>query len=66
MQLNLDKTVVLVAATRALADLPVGYEAEQLQTMVDILSSEQSKFIRQTIGLDDYEYSLIECYLEEV
>jgi len=68
MLLKLDKTVVLVAATKALtqhyADTD-NFTEETLQQIVDVLSSKNSKFI-QSVFLDEYEYELIEKFLEDV
>lgn len=68
MEIKLDKTVLLVAATKALAKLDNDYDiyAENtLQEIVDLLSSKNSKFI-QSVSLDSYEYSLIEPFLEDI
>ena len=65
MQIKLDKTVVLVAATRALSVAKWGREIADLQRIVDILSTENSRFI-QSVVLDEYEYELIEVYLQEI
>jgi hypothetical protein len=68
MQLKLDKTTVLVAATKALLVLDKDneiYAEDTLQEIVDVLSGRNSEFI-QSIGLDSYEYGLIEPFLEEI
>lgn len=72
MQLLLDKTVALVAATRALVQeesLPENlkdvHAIDCLQCIVDVLSSKKSKFLLH-IYLNHREYELIEQYLEEV
>jgi hypothetical protein len=68
MQLKLDKTIVLVAATKALLVLDKDneiYAEDTLQEIVDVLSGRNSEFI-QSIELDPYEYSLIEPFLENV
>lgn len=69
MQIKLDKTVLLVAATKALSEIkkqndPPMIECD-LQEIVDLLSSKNSKFI-QSVSLDSYEYSLIEPFLEDI
>lgn len=66
MQTKLDKTVVLVAATRALTKSSLElYELTTMQRIVDILSSEKAGHI-QSVILTDYEYELLEHYLEGV
>jgi hypothetical protein len=68
MPIKLDKTVVLVAATKALLVLDKDneiYAEDTLQEIVDVLSGKKSEFI-QSIGLDSYEYSLIEPFLEVI
>jgi hypothetical protein len=63
MQYTLDKTVVLVAATKAMK-FNHWYDLE-VQRVVDILSKPQANLIT-SVSLDDYIYELIEQYLEEV
>lgn len=68
MKLKLDKTVVLVAATKALTQHYVdtdNFTEDTLQKVVDVLSSKNSRFI-QSVVLDEYEYELIEPFLEDV
>lgn len=63
MQYTLDKTVVLVAATKAMK-FNYCYDWE-IQRIVDTLSKPQANLIT-SVSLDAYIYELIEQYLEEV
>lgn len=76
MLLKLDKTVVLVAATKLLQQIESGsvtfwsvkdqYQYEsKLNKWVDIYSNEKSKFI-QSVLLDEDDYEMIESFLEDV
>lgn len=67
MQLKLDKTIVLVAAIKALQEVSNWTpEAESvIQRIVDVLTYRKSVYIRSVI-LSAYEYDILEAFLEEV
>lgn len=68
MQFKLDKTAVLVAATKALQSgtLEGGdYDVETVQGIVDLLSGKSAKYI-QSVLLSEWEYELISDFLEDV
>jgi hypothetical protein len=68
MEIKLDKTVLLVAVTKAITSGEFNneeYELDNLQLLEDILKSKQSKFI-QSVTINEYEFSLVESYLEEM
>lgn len=67
MFIKLDKTLVLVAATRSLQEVSNWTpEAESaIQRIVDVLAYSKSVHI-QSVILSDYEYDLLEAFLEDV
>lgn len=68
MQFKLDKTTVLVAATKALQSgvLESGEcDEDMVQGIVDLLSAKSAKYI-QSVSLSEWEYELISDYLEEL
>jgi hypothetical protein len=68
MDIKIDKTVLLAATIKALSDKvcePTDYEAESLQLIKDILMSKQEEFI-QSVTISEYEFSLVQSYLEAV
>lgn len=71
MQIKIDKTILLVAATKALAKIERGGglfdedDVSKLQRIVDILSNDKSRFIL-SLSVSDYEHELVEEFLEDV
>ena len=67
MQFKIDKTVVLVAATKALKEGNLSHwgECEVVQCIFDTLSHSKASFI-QSVTLDDYEYQTLLPFMEEV
>ena len=68
MQFKLDKTTVLVAATKALQSVELERgecDEDMVQSIVDLLSGKSAKYI-QSVSLSEWEYELISEYLEEL
>lgn len=66
MNIKVDKTVLLVAVTKALQSNEDWDETYTLNRIVNILTSKSSRFIHESVSLDEYEWELVENYLEEV
>ena len=65
MQFKLDKTTVLVAATKALQYGVLESDEDTVLGIVDLLSGKSAKYI-QSVSLSEWEYELISDYLEEL
>lgn len=72
MMLKIDKTILVVALTRwiekadanDLSDMDHIYVSD-FQRMLNILTGDKAKFI-VSVTIDEFEYELLEDYLEEV